>query len=264
MPIAYQTRLLDCNTHLMMALYPLPANLKFVFFYNAVAATMWFCCLTRLLLLLPLVGRHFLPGGIADFFHVVSLIPIVSFFLVKTLLKNGFKKTDLWNLGNGIKMAWICYGVIFLHPKIAKHTSYSILIFAWCWVNLIHFAYHAFRIKTRGSPRFLFWLQYHNFYVTFPLSLVAEMILIFLSLGFVDDSSAYDLFIKVVLLSYVPVAYFNWGYLNERKARKYDAFLKKRGRSSLSSTTVSVTEGTASATTINVENVELRDMKSTS
>ena len=123
----------------MASLYPLKFNEKLAFFYNTVAATLWFCCLGRFLILLPLVGRKFLPGGMADFFHVVSLLPIIESLFVKSVLRKKFTITSLWGILNGLKMVWLCYGVIFPHPKIAKHTSYSLLITSWCLQYFIHY-----------------------------------------------------------------------------------------------------------------------------
>ncbi|KAG7661191.1 uncharacterized protein J8A68_005295 [[Candida] subhashii] len=243
----------------MPNLYPLPTNQRFVFFFNSVAATLWFCCLGRFLILLPLVGRKFLPGGIADFFHIVSLTPLFGFLLLKSILYTNVKLSDLWALFNGLKMAWICYGVIFPHPKIAKHTSYSLLISAWCIQYVIHYSYHAFRIKTRSSPWFLFWLQYHNFYITYPVGLVAEMILIFLSLMFVEDDSIYEYVLKFALLSYIPVAYFAWNNLRKRRNLKYTEVLSKRNRSKLQA---SNTESSANTSGVSNETqeTELREL----
>lgn len=212
----------------MAHLYPLSTNLKFVFFYDTCSFTLWFCCFGRLLVLLPLVGRKFLPGGIADFFHVVSLLPLCGFFIKKALINTKFQANDAWSLANGLKMVWICYGVIFPHPRIAKHISYSFLIFSWCLIYVIHFSYYSFKVKTRSTPSWLFWLQYHHFYLTFPLTMVAEMILIFLSLAFVKQDHIYEVFMQIVLLSYIPIGYFAWGYLQSRKSLKYDTIIEKR------------------------------------
>ncbi|KAK6459050.1 uncharacterized protein RJT20DRAFT_124194 [Scheffersomyces xylosifermentans] len=242
-----------------MTLYPLPTNLKFVFFFNTAAATLWFCCLARFLILLPLVGRKFLPGGIADFFHVVALLPLIGFLMVKTLVNKTFAVNDLWGLANGSRMAWICYGVIFPHPKIAKHTSYSLLILSWCLTYLVQFAYYAFKIKTRSSPRELFWLQYHLFYFTFPLGLVAEMILVFLSLEFVPDDSIYDFLLQAALLSYIPLGYFSWGHLQNRKKLKYDDVMEKRNQIRNRRTSTSPTAVSASAVDPEPQAQELRE-----
>ena len=210
-----------------MPLHQLSFKERLLLFYNVATTTLWCCCFVRFLILLPLVGRRFLPGGIADFFHVVAVTPLIGTLLLLTLDSTKWK-TQLWSLLNGIKMTWICYGVIFPHPKIAKHTSYSLLITAWCLQYMIHYSYHAFRVKTRTSPYFLFWLQYNNFYVTYPLSVIVEMIQVFLSLSFVADDSFHELVLKAMFVVYIPVAYFTWGHLKTRRNIKYVLVLQKR------------------------------------
>ncbi|KAG5420583.1 hypothetical protein I9W82_002464 [Candida metapsilosis] len=210
-----------------MPLYPLPFKARLLFFYNVAAATLWFCCFARFLILLPLVGRRFLPGGIADFFHAVAMTPLIGTLLLFSLNTTKWKSL-LWPLLNGIKMAWVCYGVIYPHPKIAKHTSYSLLITAWCVPYMIYFSYHAFRVKTRTSPFFLFWLQYNNFFITYPLSVVAEMIQVFLSLSFVTDESVHELALKAMFVAYIPVAYFTWGHLKSRRTVRFVEVMKKK------------------------------------
>lgn len=221
-----------------MSLYPLTFKQRLLLFYNVASTTLWFCCFVRFLILLPLVGRRFLPGGIADFFHVVAVTPLIGNLLLLSLNTTKWK-SQLWPLLNGVKMVWICYGVIFPHPKIAKHTSYSFLITAWCLQYIIHYSYHAFRIKTRTSPFFLFWLQYNNFYIVYPLSVIAEMIQVFLSLSFVAEDSYHELVLKSLFVGYIPVAYFTWGHLKSRRNTKYTEVLKRRQvRSNIEMTTI--------------------------
>lgn len=205
-------------------MYPLPPRLKFLFFYNTSVATLWLCCFGRFLILLPLVGRSFLPGGIADFFHVVAFTPIGAVVLVKGLANKG----SLWNLASSLRMVIMCFGVIFPHPKIAKHTSYSLLITSWCLSNVIHFSYQAFKVKIKASPHFLFWLEYHHHYLTFPLAFIAEVVLIFLSLHFIEDDLPFEWLVKVVLVSYIPLGYFGWRFLNNRRLEKYGLVMTRR------------------------------------
>lgn len=237
----------------MASLYPLKFNEKLAFFYNTVAATLWFCCLGRFLILLPLVGRKFLPGGMADFFHVVSLLPIIESLFVKSVLRKKFTITSLWGILNGLKMVWLCYGVIFPHPKIAKHTSYSLLITSWCLQYFIHYFYYAFKVKTKSSFHFLFWLEYNNFYLTYPLGLVSEMILLFLSLAFVEQDSIYDYVLRAAFLAYIPIAYFAWGHLKSRKKKRYTEIMNKRNVRQVA-TLENTTTGTKNTS------IELRNM----
>lgn len=212
-----------------MALYPLNPKEKVVLWYNVVSFTLWLCCFGRFLILLPLIGRKFLPAGIADFFHVVACFPLLGVVIVNCLAKTEYVWSDLWALLNGLRMVWICYGVIFPHPKIAKHTSYSFLILSWCIQNIIDCAYHGFKTKTKTSPLWLFWLHHHHYYITFFTSCISEMILVFLSLKFVSNDW-HELLIRGCILSYIPVGYFMFGFLRNRQAVKYDAFMEKRNR----------------------------------
>jgi hypothetical protein len=208
-----------------------------VFYFQSSSATLWFCCLVRFLILLPLVGRRFLPGGIADFFHVVSILPLGEVIVERILATTRNSTADTYyDLLVGIKMVWLCYGVIFQYPKIAKHTSYSVLIASWCTLWCIHFVFKAFTTKTRRCPSWLLKLQYSNFYLTYPSSWIAEFILIFLSLKFVEND-IYELFLQAVIVSYIPVGYFSVKYLRNRRMRKCTQVLKKRGITSTDSTT---------------------------
>lgn len=207
-------------------LYPLSRKLKLVFFFNVASLTLWICCLCRFLILLPLVGRMFLPGGIADFFHVVSALPLAEFFVMKLLLRRPFSKKDLVKLFNGVRLVWLCYVVIFPHPKVAKHTSYSFIIFAWCFQYVIHYGYYAFKVKTKRSPRWLMWLQYHNYYWTFPLAVIGEVSILFLALAFVEHPW-YDISYQVAVLAYVPGGYYAWKYMGSRVVY-YDTVIQRR------------------------------------
>lgn len=216
----------------MAHLYPLSTNHNLVFFYNVCSFTVWFCCFCRFLILLPLVGRTFLPGGIADFFHVVSVLPLVGFLVVKTLIKVNWHSYDIWLIINGLRMIWVCYGVIFPHPKIAKHTAYSFLILSWCCTYVIHYGYYSFRIKTRSSPRLLLWLNYHHYWLTFPMALISEMVLVFLALGLVKENLLLEFGLKITLLGYIPVAYFEWEYINGNRLVRYNELKTKMDRAS--------------------------------
>ncbi|KAI5962316.1 uncharacterized protein KGF55_003392 [Candida pseudojiufengensis] len=102
------------------------------------------------------------------------------------------------------------------------------LITAWSLQNFINYSYHAIKLKTKSSPMFLFWSQYNNFLILYLLGTIAEMIQIFLSLAFVEDNSYYELVLKIAFLSYIPIAYFTWGHLKQRRNLKYLEVIRKR------------------------------------
>ncbi len=211
-------------TLLSTMLYRLSGFAKVSFFYNCVALTLWFCCLARFAVLLPLVGRRFLAGGIADFFHTVAVLPLVGTVLHarKRLRSPASTPRDLaLNAANSMRMVWVCYGVVYPHPRIAKHTSYLLLVASWCVANTIDAAYHAFRCKTRASPYWLFWAKHSHYAVTLPLTAMAEMALIFLSLLYVADNLWYEIFLKAALLAYIPAAYLVWTVLLRRRRARF-------------------------------------------
>lgn len=212
----------------MARLYPLPVNLKVIFLFNVVAFTLWLFCFLRFLVLIPLVGTKFLPGGIADFFQTVAVLPLVSIILRKLLVKFKFTVRDLFGLANALKMVFICYVVIFPHPKIAKHITYSFLILSWCILYIIDFFYYSFRVKTRSSPYWLYYLKYTHFWVTLPVAAAAELAMIFLALTFVDEDLALEMVFKIVLLAYVPLNYWSWMYLSSKRNDKLNSVRRKQ------------------------------------
>lgn len=90
--------------------------------------------------------------------------------------------------------------------------------------------------------------------MTFPLSFLGELIILFLSLSFAEGEW-YENGIKMVLLAYIPVGYFTWEYLVARKRAKYDEVVSKRnqGRTTL-------INRPASASTTTVEHHELQNV----
>lgn len=237
--------------------------MKLVFFYNLTAATLWACCFCRFVVLLPLVGRRFLPGGIADFFQAVATLPLIGFFVVNLFGRSSYSATDLWSFFNGSRMLWICFGVIFPHPKIAKHTSYSFLIFAWCIQNIVNLTYYAFKVKTKTSPLWLFWLHHHIFFFTFPIAFMSELILLFLSIKFVRIPY-HKVALEVCMLSYIPIGYLFFLYLLSRKSKRYDEYMEKRRVGRVSNVELQSLASTSAVEGVNEEmNEETAEMAPT-
>ncbi|KSA03579.1 uncharacterized protein AC631_00718 [Debaryomyces fabryi] len=95
--------------------------------------------------------------------------------------------------------------------------------------------------------------------------MVAEMILIFLSLAFVKQDHIYEVFLQVALLSYIPIGYFAWGYMQSRKAIKYDSIIEKRRQSTSNQhqeQNRSIASSISSRNQYAVDQHELRDLGS--
>lgn len=95
--------------------------------------------------------------------------------------------------------------------------------------------------------------------------MVAEMVLIFLSLAFVKQDHMYEMFLQAALLSYIPAGYFAWGYLQSRKSCKYDSIIEKRRQHSSNQQQEqnrTVASSISSRNQYAVDEHELRDMSS--
>lgn len=244
----------------MPTLYPLPMNLKFLFYFDICSFALWVFCFCRFLILFPLVGRLFLPEGIADFFHVISLSPLLTFLLRKSLNDQEIKRRDIWPFMNGIRMAILCYGVIFRYPRVARHASYAVLISSWCITYIIHFAYYSFKVKTRRFPYWLFWLQFNNYYITFVVSVLAEMIIVFISTGLSERNSKDELFLGLFFLLYVPGSYFYWKHLRERREKRFLQVKKKLWSAHASNVVEHHAIPVTSQAQFNTESIELRNI----
>lgn len=215
----------------MNEFYPLPRKLRIVFLYNFISFLLWICCIVRLMIFSSMIGVKFVSKTMSDFFHTLSITQFFGFFLVKQLKNKKINRTNIICSMNSIKMVWICC-ITMNYPDIQTHLSYFFLLLSWNIENTINFFYHSFKIKTNSSPFFLFWLQYHNFYVLFWFDIISEMFLMFLSLEFVQNDTCKN-FIKCILISYVPLGYLAWDYLKKRKLMKYSRKINRKSVSKI-------------------------------
>lgn len=187
-----------------------PFKTKLLTLLNTTLAVLYLCCLLRLLVLLPLIGRRFLPAAIGDFSTIIFLMPVPSLYFVRSR----------YNFINIVKVALII-SIIYIYPQISKHSTYSLLLFSLSISHFIHYTY-----QTSKYPPLSF-LEYNNFFITLPLTQLSEFTLLFLSLKF--STSLISYFIKGLLIFYVPFAYVSWVHMIQRRKIKYNRYLN-RGR----------------------------------
>lgn len=186
-----------------------PALFKGLKAYHIVAMFMYGAVLARLFILLPLVGRKFLAGGISDFFNLVTTI-ICSIEIILSLVKLIPIQLPLIVLQNWVKF-FIIWAILDRDDKILNHSCYSLLIFSWCSYGFVGYIYWFYKLKGLGRvPKGL-----NNFYqnlklIVFPIEASVEFITIFLSLKFINqDSQQYlKIFTQLVLLFYIPTKFY--------------------------------------------------------
>lgn len=184
---------------------------------NTVLFFLWFSCLVRLLILLPLVGRRFLPGGLAEFYQALLTASFASQFLVSALgiIRVPRNKTHLklFKLAHGLLITW---GVVFHYPKVARHSAYGVLVFCCSLQEAFDYFSFLFRASLTRS------LRKKAFVLLFPAQRIAEIALIMVSFKFnkryYEQSNDkveyfYGVFLKFVLVLYVPASYIIYRYL---------------------------------------------------
>lgn len=184
---------------------------KLVILNNLVSFFLWFCCWFRLQILALLVGRRFVPGGIAEYFQYLQTYSLISqMILAFTAVKVSKNKRYLKVLKafNGLLITW---AVIYQYPKVSRHTAYMIYVLAVSLSETLGFLYYLFPLQLLKT------LKKYNFLVLFPTQKIAEAILILVSFKFVDNNNDFQyfvsLFLKALLLFYVPSTYIVYRYL---------------------------------------------------
>ncbi|ODQ80512.1 hypothetical protein BABINDRAFT_160785 [Babjeviella inositovora NRRL Y-12698] len=181
--------------------------------FNIVEILLWVSVLFRTLLLLPLVGRKFLPGGIADFFIYVTTFT-AAIQTINTILGLSNSRNRLLCIFVQAHKCWFVWDV--LHVKIVKHGLFSLLIVLWSVSNICRFAFYTYKLS-RGSVHnsWLKTLYANEFLLTLPLGMVAEWGLIFMKLRYVDGTLR--LFMQLVLVLYVPSFYILFDHYLKKK-----------------------------------------------
>ncbi|QPG72929.1 hypothetical protein FOA43_000233 [Brettanomyces nanus] len=187
----------------------------------------------RFLILLPLTGVRFLPGGIADFYLVVRAIcAVVDCFDYVTIFGKIPRESQVVHpqLGNLIftllehlvvSLAILCY------PKIAKNNAFTTLVYSESLVEVIRYYYNFYKVRTfdrrHKTLRFCKKLSYT---ILVPVQVLAEMCLLLDSLQFqsyYEELAEYDFGIKVgiriLLLFYLPAFYTVY------KGKLYDYYI---------------------------------------
>jgi len=185
-----------------------PTLYKFLKTYNIIAMFMYGAVLARLFILLPLVGRKFLSGGLNEFFiNVVQVICGAEIFL--SLVKLVPIQLPLIILQNALKV-FIIYTVLMRETVLLNHHCYSLLILCWCSYGFIGYIYWFWKLKNIGRvPNGLLSLFQNLQLILFPITSVSEFILIFLNLKFIgEDEDRLKMATQIVLLGFIPTKFY--------------------------------------------------------
>ncbi|CAI1974545.1 hypothetical protein SEUBUCD646_0F01050 [Saccharomyces eubayanus] len=177
-------------------------------YYQLATSFLYAALFTRWLILMPLVGSRFLPGGIHEFLIYLMLCSSIveTLWLLKFYgVKNGIlSRTLLKDLNFIYLVVVIHFHDDYEHALILKNSSYSSFIIclslsqAYChWCKLF---------KRKGAKeRTLIWKA--NTFITLPILYLSEFALLLLNIQVKNYHSTptLDIINRVVLLAYFPI-----------------------------------------------------------
>ena len=116
--------------------------------------------------------------------------------------------------------------------------AYAGILVAWGVTECIRYGFFVWkegRISGAGGgvPGWLQWLRYNTFYVLYPLGISSECWLIYQAIGPAKEEGGpggverYDMFLKAVLLIYVPGSYILYTHMMGQRRR----IMKGKGKS---------------------------------
>lgn len=171
--------------------------------------------LLRLLVLLPLVGRKFLSGGIQQFLELVYAADFTVLMLL-SLLKL-VPITPAFHVFDNITVAFIVAKVLRDQEDTKRHLSYGLIIVVWSMTKTCNYIYHYYKLKTLNRSVPESWRLLHTYVVlvSFPIEAVLEFVILFLSLRHLQDH--WKTAAQVMLLLFIPTKLF----LYKRLVLKY-------------------------------------------
>ncbi len=194
---------------------------RFLLVSDIICCFLWIAVNVRLVILLPLIGIRFLPGGIADFFFAVNcgtvLVDLFEYITIfgKVVSPAAFSVPRLMPLLFTLSERLITSSVIISYPRSAKCKAFAILIYAESLLESIRCYYNFFKVRTFGRKHRTFRaIKKLSYTVLVPVQTVCELILIFTALQFDSYYAAlnsYDKAIKatirVLAVLYLPCFY---------------------------------------------------------
>ncbi|CAI4061141.1 hypothetical protein SKDZ_06G1100 [Saccharomyces kudriavzevii ZP591] len=177
-------------------------------YYQLSTSFLYAALLARWLILMPLVGSRFLPGGIHEFLIYLVLCSSVveTLWLLKFYgFRNGlYSRTFLKDLNFIYLVRVIHFYDDYEHALVLKNASYSSFIIclslsqAYChWCKLF---------KRKGvKERTLVWRA--NTFITLPILYLSEFALLILNIQVKNYHSTptLDIINRAVLLAYFPI-----------------------------------------------------------
>ncbi|ODV86025.1 hypothetical protein CANARDRAFT_212307 [[Candida] arabinofermentans NRRL YB-2248] len=182
---------------------------KYLLISNGIRCFAWFSVNLRFLVLFPLTGIRFLPGGIADFYIFVNLttilIDLFDYISIFRKIPDGshVSKPQKFNLICVLLTRLLITFILLNYPKVAKNVCFPILIFTTSLVEFIRYLVNFYKVRTFGGS--VYWLNLIkklSIFFIYPILISSEFGILFLSLqliktelGYYSDLIDYDVWV---------------------------------------------------------------------
>lgn len=179
-------------------------------YYQLSTSFLYLALLSRWIILFPLVGTRFLPGGIHGFLIYLLFISSVVeiFWLFKFRgFKGIFRKRTIYKDLNFLYVVLVLHFYDdYEHALVLKNISYSIFIISLSCSQAYCHGTQLFKRAPNYKRKTLMW-KFDTF-VSLPVLFISEFCLLLLNLQFPNyhTTKELDLFNKFILVIYFPFA----------------------------------------------------------
>ena len=189
--------------------------------YNGVSLALWAIVTLRAVFLIPALLAHDKLFGLLE-----ALQTVLTFTQSLAVLEIGHSVLGIVRaspLTTSIQVAsrlLLVWGILGAFPEVVVTTNvfgraaageyggpvaFAGILVAWGVTECIRYGYFVWKEGIDRVPPWLTWLRYNTFFVLYPLGISSECWLIYLALKPAQKSApAYNMFLKAVLLTYVP------------------------------------------------------------
>ena len=222
---------------------PLLSKQNYLLAYNSISLFLWAIVTLRTLFLIPTLVAHAKLFGLLEalqsllaFTQTLALLEVVHSLVG---LVRASPITTAMQVASRILLVW---GILARYPQIITKVNswgrneagtptgqYALtgLLLAWGITECIRYGYFVYTLGLGRVPSWLTWLRYNTFYVLYPLGISSECWLIYLSLDpAAKKEPMYNMFLRVVLLIYVPGSYILYTHMMSQRKR----VLKGKGK----------------------------------
>lgn len=164
---------------------------KYLLVADLVRSFFWMAVNCRFLLLLPLTGIRFLPGGIADFYiQVLVGSVLLELFDYATIFRkvsgrSGVRKPQLTSLVSTTLERLLVAAAILAYPRIARSNAFAGLVWAQSAGEMIRYYYNFYKTRTFARKNnTLSWIKRLSYSTLVPIEVGCEMLLLLDTLRF--------------------------------------------------------------------------------